>query len=173
MHMTKASPFWSPAQSHTSPYVSTWNGLVKMAFFPSNCANVPHSSWPMSPTAVDVGAGRLTSWTKNNADGNKTLAAMYSPSDPSSLWLWFSWDWLTITTWSRDSAESLHTTLIITNWTRLQAVLFHSSLQGIHDLPAYEDAQINQQHPTHDDKELLVLDNLEEKKKKKSNGWGD
>lgn len=55
----------------------------------------------------------------------------------------------------------------ISKKTRLQAVLFHSSLQGIHNLPAYENAQINQQHPTHDDKEFLVLDDLEKKSERR------
>ena len=46
--------------------------------------------------------------------------------------------------------------------TDLEAVLLHRPLQRVHDLPANQDAQVDQQHPTHDDQKLLVLDDLEE-----------
>ena len=46
--------------------------------------------------------------------------------------------------------------------TDLQAVLLHRPLQRVHDLPANKDAQVDQQHTTHDDQQLLVLDDLEE-----------
>lgn len=44
--------------------------------------------------------------------------------------------------------------------TDLQAVLFHRPLERIHDLPTNEDAQVDQEHPSDDDQQLLVLDDL-------------
>lgn len=44
--------------------------------------------------------------------------------------------------------------------TDLQAVLFHRPFERIHDLPTNEDAQVDQEHPSDDNQQLLVLDDL-------------
>lgn len=43
----------------------------------------------------------------------------------------------------------------------LHAVLLHRPSQGIHSLPANQDAQVNQQHAPDDHKQFLVLDDLQ------------
>lgn len=45
--------------------------------------------------------------------------------------------------------------------TDLQAVFLHRPPQWVHNLPANEDAQVNEEHPAHDDQQLLVLDDLQ------------
>lgn len=44
--------------------------------------------------------------------------------------------------------------------TDLQAVLFHRPFERIYDLPTNEDAQVDQEHPSDDNQQLLVLDDL-------------
>lgn len=43
----------------------------------------------------------------------------------------------------------------------LHAVLLHRPSQGVHSLPANQDAQVNQQHAPDDHKQFLVLDDLQ------------
>lgn len=45
--------------------------------------------------------------------------------------------------------------------TYLHAVLLHRPSQGVHSLPANQDAQVNQQHAPDDHKQFLVLDDLQ------------
>lgn len=49
--------------------------------------------------------------------------------------------------------------------TDLQAVLFYSPFKRVHNLPANQDAQVDEQHPTNDNQQLLVLYDLKGEKK--------